>query len=151
MKVKEVNRRLFEVKALFPDTVALLTLRNNTIGGGTKIHFNMEPGCHELSLRNNTQTKKHQKIVICAQKGDLLLFNNIDNEHSVDELFRDGTQKEGELIRHIIGWRSLEENCVLMNTERENRLYHEVSYERAIEHHKEFLKSGFDLNESLGM
>lgn len=76
-------------RSIRPEKVAVLTLINDTDGGGTRIH--MPDGTEE---------------VVRGQAGDLLVFNNADCYHSVDAL--SGTVKRADgLLRMTVGWRSL--------------------------------------------
>lgn len=76
-------------RSIRPEQVAVLTLVNDTDGGGTRVH-----------LPNGTEE------VTRAQAGDLLIFNNWECYHSVDALT--GTvQRPDGLLRMTIGWRSL--------------------------------------------
>jgi hypothetical protein len=78
-------------ESIRPDFVAVLTLVNDTDGGGTRLH--LPDGTTEL---------------VQAQAGDLLIFDNVNCLHSVDKL--EGTVKRPDgLLRMIIGWRSLAE------------------------------------------
>jgi hypothetical protein len=77
------------IRSIRPEKVAVLTLVNDTDGGGTRVHL---PGGKEEVIR--------------AQAGDLLVFNNVECYHSVDALT--GTvRREDGLLRMTIGWRSL--------------------------------------------
>eukprot|EP01129_Flabellula_baltica_P006473 TRINITY_DN2427_c0_g1_i1.p1 TRINITY_DN2427_c0_g1~~TRINITY_DN2427_c0_g1_i1.p1 ORF type:complete len:429 (-),score=84.86 TRINITY_DN2427_c0_g1_i1:610-1896(-) len=145
VRVSKRNGRLYETQALFPQYVSLLTLKNETMQG-TRIHIDMEPGIHEVSWRKVQTTKTHQKIVFCAQKGDLLIFDNIRNEHSVEEL--KSTSKD-QVIRHIIGWRAMEDDCYWMNTDRPygETFYEPVSFEKAKYYQMKNIKSKFTLRE----
>jgi len=76
-------------RSVRPDQVAVLTLVNDTDGGGTRLY-------------NADGTEQ----VVVAQAGDLLIFDNIACFHGVDRL--SGTVKRDDgLLRLIIGWRSL--------------------------------------------
>lgn len=92
MDFEIIDNKLKINEAIRPESVALMTLINNT-SGGTRIH------------RGKDET------VIAAKAGDLLIFNNADTMHSVDELIKNVETKEGDLIRLTFGWRSLSENC----------------------------------------
>lgn len=79
-------------RSIRPEQVAVLTLVNDTDGGGTRLYF--PDGTEE---------------VVVAEAGDLLIFDNINCKHGVDPLT--GTVKrEDGLLRLIIGWRSINEN-----------------------------------------
>lgn len=83
-------------RALRSEKVAVLVLANDTDGGGTRLHY--PDGFSE---------------VVIGEPGDLLIFDNVLLNHSVDELV--GTVKrEDSLIRMTIGWRSLEEKTHLI-------------------------------------
>jgi hypothetical protein len=85
------NGNLDIKRSIRPDKVAVLTLVNDTDGGGTRIY-----------LPDGTEE------VVAAQAGDLLIFDNASCKHGVDPLV--GTVKrEDGLLRLIIGWRSLNE------------------------------------------
>ena len=74
-----------------PNQVAVLTLVNDSDGGGTRLHF--PDGTDSL---------------VEAKAGDLLIFNNIECYHSVDPLKGEVKRPDG-LLRMIIGWRSLDD------------------------------------------
>jgi hypothetical protein len=69
------------VRALHPKKVALLTLFNNADGGGTRLFF-----LNKNSKHNDNDNIEDNSTVICAQCGDLLIFDNASNMHGVDEL-----------------------------------------------------------------
>lgn len=80
-------------RSIRPEQVAVLTLVNDTDGGGTRVHY-----------------QEGSSQVIRAEAGDLLIFNNIYCQHSVDAL--QGTVKRPDgLLRMTIGWRSLGDKC----------------------------------------
>lgn len=81
-------------KSIRPEQVAVLTLVNDTDGGGTRVHF---PDGREEVVR--------------AQAGDLLVFRNDQALHSVDALT--GTVKRPDgILRMTVGWRSLGDKTV---------------------------------------
>jgi hypothetical protein len=85
------------VRALYPRKVALLTLRNDCIGGGTRLHFRNKK-------RDDNDASSEDSTVVCCEAGDLLIFDNVNMEHSVDMLRAKPGIKEGEnIIRQIIG------------------------------------------------
>jgi hypothetical protein len=87
-------------RAIRPQQVAVLTLLNNTLEGGTRVHYDTTEGASESS-------------VIKGKAGDLLVFDNIKCHHSVDKLESNGHKRLDGLVRMIIGWRSIESNCEL--------------------------------------
>jgi hypothetical protein len=113
------------IRALHPKKVALLTLFNNAKGGGTRIFF------------DNTE---ENSVVVCAQRGDLLIFDNVRNEHGVDELVPCGETVEGEVIRQIIGWRALEQNCKYLNKRFRMDPFKDVSFGRGCELQSHFFE-----------
>jgi len=117
--------RFHVIRALHPKQVALLTLFNNAEGGGTRIFF------------DNTD---ENSVVVCAQCGDLLVFDNVKNEHGVDELIPICKTEEGEVIRQIIGWRSMEQNCKYLNKRFKFEPFKDVSYGRACELQNHFFQ-----------
>lgn len=93
------NNRHNVIRALHPRKVALLTLQNNAVHGGTRLTF-----------------KDGSSTVIEAQPGDLLIFDNVNTEHGVDELLpRNAMEAHGEVIRQIVGWRAMEFDCSYLN------------------------------------
>jgi len=113
------------IRALHPKKVALLTLFNNAKGGGTRIFF------------DHTE---ENSVVVCAQRGDLLIFDNVRNEHGVDELVPLGETQEGEVIRQIIGWRPLEQNCKYLNKRFRMDPFKDVSFGRGCELQSHFFE-----------
>lgn len=89
-------------RSIRPDLVAVLTLINDTEGGGTRIHF------PEDSLHSEVNG------VVRAEAGDLLVFNNAECFHSVDPLKGKVLRPDG-LLRMTIGWRSLGDRCHFMD------------------------------------
>jgi|SRR5271166_3000305 len=86
-------------RSIRPDLVAVLTLVNDSEGGGTRVH-------PAEAVDNST--------VIRAEAGDLLIFDNVNAFHSVDAL--QGTVKRDDgLLRMTIGWRSLGDRCHYMD------------------------------------
>jgi len=114
------------IRALHPRKVALLTLFNNAKGGGTRLFF--EPG------------QDSNSIVICAQCGDLLIFDNVKSEHGVDELVPEELTTEGEVIRQIIGWRSMEQHCKYLNKRFKFDPFKDVSFGRSCELQQHFFE-----------
>lgn len=88
-------------KAIRPRKVALLTLINSTKNGGTRL-FSKDGSSH----------------LVQSMPGDLLVFDNINYEHGADQPFADVVSRNDGLVRMILGWRSLDTNC-LMWTSRE--------------------------------
>lgn len=107
-------------RAIRPQQVAVLTLLNNTIDGGTRVHFNND-----------------ESTVVKGKAGDLLIFDNIKCNHSVDKLESNGTIREDGLVRMTIGWRSIEDNCVLYD----NGNLQISNAETIRQVHKEWLKT----------
>lgn len=118
------DNRTNVIRALHPSRVCLLTLFNNAEGGGTRI-----------MLANGTD------FVVQAQTGDLLVFDNIDTEHGVEELVPKEFVTKGDVIRQIIGWRSLDYNCKYLNKRFRFEPFKHVSFGRACELHENFLKT----------
>lgn len=114
------------VRALHPKKVALLTLFNNAKGGGTRLFFD------EKDETNST--------VVCAQMGDLLIFDNVATEHGVDELLPLQETPDGEVIRQIIGWRPMEQNCKYLNRRFRFDQFKDVSYGRGCELQQHFFE-----------
>jgi hypothetical protein len=82
-------------RSIRPQKVAVLTLVNDSVGGGTRLYSG------------------EGETLVTAGPGDLLIFDNIDNFHGVDRLT--GTVKRSDgILRMIIGWRSLNEQCFYM-------------------------------------
>ena len=106
-------------RAIRPDKVAVLTVLNNTVNGGTRVHLDDESS------------------VITAKAGDLLIFDNLRCHHSVDKLESNGTVREDGLVRMIIGWRSIEDNCALYDNG--NLTFSDAETIRQV--HKEWLKT----------
>lgn len=111
-------------KAIRPQKVAVLTMINHTIDGGTRLHLD-SPDLEE------------QSTVVKGKSGDLLIFDNIKCHHSVDKLESDGTKRDDGLIRMIIGWRSIDENCGLY----ENGVFTHSDCESIRELHANWLKN----------
>eukprot|EP01125_Pyxidicula_operculata_P001639 TRINITY_DN11482_c0_g1_i1.p1 TRINITY_DN11482_c0_g1~~TRINITY_DN11482_c0_g1_i1.p1 ORF type:complete len:280 (-),score=32.93 TRINITY_DN11482_c0_g1_i1:11-850(-) len=112
------------IRALHPSYVALLTLYNNADGGGTRLKF-----------------KDGTSFVVCAQPGELLVFDNTSTVHGVDELIPKDSVPKGEVIRQIIGWRSLDFNCHYLNKRFIYEPFKPVSIGRATELHQHFLNN----------
>lgn len=106
-------------RAIRPQQVAVLTLLNNTVDGGTRVHFDDE------------------STVIKGKAGDLLIFDNIKCHHSVDKLEGNGTVREDGLVRMTIGWRSIEDNCALYD----NGNLQTADAETIRQVHREWLKT----------
>jgi hypothetical protein len=83
-------------RSIRPNQVAVLTLVNDTDGGGTRLY-------------NTDGTEE----VVVAKAGDLLIFDNIACFHGVDPLHGKVKREDG-LLRLIIGWRSLNANTHYM-------------------------------------
>ena len=113
-------------KAIRPWRVAVLTLRNDTVGGGTRVH--------------NKATEESQ--VFAAQAGDLLVFNNLTNDHSVDSMMPKAGIAEDHMVRSTIGWRSLEENTVLYQKGADAELT-PISFDDAVALHRDYMKDAW--------
>lgn len=111
-------------RAIRPKQVAVLTLLNNTLEGGTRVHFDTSEGVSESA-------------VIKAKAGDLLVFDNIRCHHSVDKLESGGKTRGDNLVRMIIGWRSIENNCELYD----NGKFIAADAETVRQVHTEWLKN----------
>jgi hypothetical protein len=84
-------------RSIRPNQVAVLTLVNSTVDGGTRLY-------------NIDGTEQ----VVRGEAGDLLIFDNVQNFHGVDPL--NGVVKRDDgLLRLIIGWRSLNANTTYMD------------------------------------
>lgn len=114
------------------------------------------------SNRNLDEDDERSSTVICCQAGDLLIFDNVHTEHSVDVLVpKQGSGANGDtLIRQIIGschyshfllrsfllvlitvtagWRSLEYDCVYYHAQH-TQAYKDVSYARGVALQQQFL------------
>lgn len=88
-------------RSIRPDLVGVLTLINDTDGGGTRVHYP-----DDLTSQ-----------VVRAQAGDLLIFNNASCHHSVDPL-KGEVKREDGLLRLTVGWRSLGDRCHYMESDR---------------------------------
>jgi hypothetical protein len=107
----------FVKSALHPRLVTLITLQNDTEGGGTRLHYPDDEIVAAPTVRGNS-------VVVRAKAGDLLLFDNVTSEHSVDRLYpRDhptchdsaklnDAEHQANCIRQLVGWRAMEEGCV---------------------------------------
>ncbi len=96
-KVRE-DGSLYIIRSIRPEKVAVLTLVNSSVDGGTRVHF--PDGTSE---------------VVRAEAGDLLVFDNLHCLHSVDPLYGHVARPDG-LLRMTIGWRSLGEKTYYENT-----------------------------------
>lgn len=104
--------------ALRPKKVAVLVLLNESEGGGTSLHG-----------PNGT------KHTVVGEPGDLLVFDNVNNLHSVDSLSGTSTRDDG-LLRMTIGWRSLDGETVLIE---DGQQLGEVTTDEARKIHYKFL------------
>jgi hypothetical protein len=109
--------------AIRPHRVALLTLRNDSIAGGTRLH---DPS--DRIVTTNTRA------------GDLLVFDNLFYRHSVpDPVYADDAERgpgPPRWIRYTVGWRALEDDCFHWQVDRPLRA---LSLEEAIALHERFL------------
>ncbi|MEH2402838.1 hypothetical protein [Nostoc sp.] len=92
---READGSLKITSAIRPKHVALLTLVNSAKNGGTRFFYR----------NGNSQ-------LIQSKPGNLLMFDNIKYEHSVDQFSAETISRNDGLIRMIIGWRSLDTNCL---------------------------------------
>lgn len=106
-------------KALRPGEVAVLTLVNEAIGGGTRL-FPLDSS---------------PSFVVPASAGDLLIFSNTECDHGVDSFY--GSQV-GQYLRYIVGWRALEDGCHMFS---EGIIHPErLSYRDAVAIHTTYLR-----------
>lgn len=113
------NGSLNIVSGLRPEKVAVCVLHNDSTGG-TRIH----------DSQGNSQ-------VIVGETGDLLVFDNVNCLHSVDELVGTSTRDDG-ILRMTIGWRSLDENVFAI---RQEKIGKKLSIAESRVLHKDFLRS----------
>ena len=116
------NGNLLIKKMIRPKQVAILTLKNDFIEGGTRLFYGSDIA----------------GTLINYGMGDLLIFDNESQAHSVDTMSRQDMVELNESlpVRYVIGWRSLEQHTVLLNEEKNTSL----TFERAVELQKIFLK-----------
>jgi len=107
------------VRGLRPERVAVCVLHNDSTGG-TRIH-----------------DKSGDSSVVVGEGGDLLIINNIDCLHSVDELRGESTRQDG-ILRMTVGWRSLEENVWEI---RDGQTTKKIDAALARDMHRRFLSS----------
>jgi hypothetical protein len=105
-------------EAIRPKKVAVLTVINDVIGGGTRLY------------------KDDISDVVSCDPGDLLIFDNVACDHGVDS-FQSRAGREDGIVRMIIGWRSVEESCVYY----EDGLMRDLSFSNALDVQEEFLTS----------
>lgn len=109
-----------------PREVALLTLRDETDRGGTRLH-----------------DAEDREIAPPIAVGDLLRFDNVLHRHSVPDPVRPnsrGSRPAGEpsrWIRYTMGWRSLDDDCLDW---RDDRPLQPIAMEDAIALHERFLR-----------
>ena len=112
-----------------PREVAILTLRNETRMGGTRLH----DGSGGI-------------VSPPMQVGDLLRFDNLIYQHSVPDPEReaDATRDEApsrpRWIRYTMGWRALDENCFDW---RDGEPLRPIELEAAVELHERFLREAW--------
>ncbi len=94
------NGDLLIQKMIRPKQVAILTLKNDFIAGGTRLFHNSDIA----------------GTLINYDMGDLLIFDNESQAHAVDAMSRQDTVDFNESlpVRYVIGWRSLEQHTVLL-------------------------------------
>ena len=116
------NGDLLIKKMIRPKQVAILTLKNDFIEGGTRLF-------HGSDIAGT---------LINYGMGDLLIFDNESQEHAVDAMSLEDTVEFNESLplRYVIAWRSLEQHTVLLEEEKNTPL----TFERAVEMQKIFLK-----------
>jgi hypothetical protein len=103
---------------LRPKKVAVLTLLNDVVGGGTRLYFGKE------------------SFVFNGKAGDLVVFPNDKCWHSVDPFTGVESNREDGLIRMTIGWRSLE-----LADYYDHGVQREISYEQAVSLHLDYLQN----------
>jgi hypothetical protein len=109
-----------------PREVALLTLRDDTENGGTRLHDALE-----------------REIAPPIAVGDLLRFDNVLHRHSVPDPVGPeprsprGVDLPSRWIRYTMGWRSLEDDCFDW---RDDRPLERIALEDAIALHERFLR-----------
>lgn len=101
-----------------PEVTALVTLKNDATGGGTRL-FPLDGGA---------------SFVLAGKTGDLVTFDNVKYEHGVDELV--GTAK-ADWLRYVIGWRPFEDRCWYHDGEKPLR---RLAVAEAASLHRKFLK-----------
>lgn len=109
-----------------PREVAILTLRDETRTGGTRLH---DPSGAIVSPP--------------MQVGDLLRFDNLLYQHAVpdperaSDLARDDSPVAARWIRYTLGWRALEERCFDW---RDGEPLRPIELEEAVGLHERFLR-----------
>jgi hypothetical protein len=108
-----------------PREVAILTLRDETRTGGTRLH-----------------DASGEVISPPVQVGDLLCFDNLLYQHGVPDPERaTGTRGDESMparwIRYTLGWRALDENCFDW---RDGEPLRPIGYDEAIGLHERFLR-----------
>jgi hypothetical protein len=110
-------------EAIIPNKVAVLTLINNAIGGGTRI---------------STKDRSNSIVVECAPS-DLLVFNNNNILHGADT-FKENPDFHPPYVRYTMGFRSFEYDCKYFNIMNEDKIK-DVTYEEVVEMHYNFTKN----------
>jgi len=106
-------------KAIRSEKVAVLTLVNDTEGGGTRLFH--EDGSSE---------------VVVGEPGDLLIFENVSCLHGVDAFQAPEIKRNDGLVRMTIGWRSLDHNTFLWDA---GKVVSSLNKAQADLMHKDFL------------
>lgn len=110
-------------EAIVPNKTAILTLINNTIGGGTRV----------------SNKDKSNSIVIEYASSDLLVFNNAHVLHGVDA-FKENFNFDPPYVRYTLSWHSIEYDCQYYNSKHENSMI-DITYEEAVERNYKFEKN----------
>ena len=109
-------------EAIIPNKVAVLTLINNAIGGGTRI---------------STKDRSNSVVIECAPS-DLLVFNNNNILHGADA-FKGTPDFTPPYVRYTMGFRSFEYDCAYFNIKEDD--IKEVTYEEVVEMHYNFMEN----------
>ncbi len=116
-------------RAIRPQKVGVLTLRNDSVGCGTTLH-----DADEKVTRTN------------ASAGELLIFDNTVYQHGVPETgaAREGapTSSRPRWVRVAIGWRAFEEDCFYWNDAASEPL-RPIDSQEAVALQEEFLAEGW--------
>lgn len=110
-------------EAIVPNKVAVLTLINNAIGGGTRI---------------STKDRSNSTVIECAPS-DLLVFNNNNILHGAD-VFKENPDFHPPYVRYTMGCRSFEYDCKYFNITNEDKIK-DVTYEEVVEMHCNFTEN----------
>lgn len=109
---------LVVLEGLRPKSVAVLTVLNDVVDGGTRVW----------------KPESIDGEVIKCSPGDLLVFNNWECMHGADA-FEAVSSRPDNLVRLTIGWRSIEDQCKYIS----GGMSKEVSISLAKELHRDWL------------